>query len=391
MTHKIAVIGMGYVGCGNGLMLAKNFSVSIMDIDHKKVQNFNDRKLPIDDQFAQRYFENENLNISATTNLSQSVKDASFALICLPTNFNDQAHEYDTESIEKVVSSIFAENNELTVVIKSTVNIGYTASLKKKFSTKKILFIPEFLREGHALEDNLYPSRIIIGGERSEAKLFTNILLKEMTAENIPILYMSSTEAESVKLFSNTFLAMRVAYFNELDSFCSDNKIDTKKVIEGVSLDNRVGNFYNNPSFGFGGYCLPKDSKQLLYRFGKTHHNLIEAIQDSNISRINFIVDQIISLSPKIVGIYKLAMKEGSKNSRGSSVLEIIDRLLHNKIEIIVYDPSVSIQDLEGITMFGLFEDFVETSDIIITNRVDDKIRKFPDKLFTRDIFSSDE
>ena len=263
--------------------------------------------------------------------------------------------------------------------------------MKKKFNTNKILFIPEFLREGHALEDNLYPSRIIIGGEMSQAKIFTNILLKEKTTENIPILYMSSTEAESVKLFSNTFLAMRVAYFNELDSFCYDNKIDTKKVIEGVSLDNRVGNFYNNPSFGFGGYCLPKDSKQLLYRFGKTHHHLIEAIQNSNISRINFIVDQIISFSPQIVGIYKLAMKEGSKNSRGSSVLEIIDRLLHNKIEVIVYDPSSNIPDLDGITLFGIFEEFVERSDIIITNRVDDKIRKYSDKLFTRDIFSSDE
>ncbi len=391
MNHKIAVIGMGYVGCGNGLMLAKNFNVSIMDIDQKKVQDFNNRKLPIHDPFAQKYFENENLDITSTSNLSESIKDASFALICLPTNFDESKNEYNAEVIEETVSSIFAENDDLTVVIKSTVNIGYTEFLQQKFRTNKILFSPEFLREGHALQDNLNPSRIIIGGEDSKSKLFTKLILSVTNTENIPILYMSSAEAESVKLFSNSYLAMRVAFFNEMDSFCNDNKLDTKNVIEGVSLDKRIGNFYNNPSFGFGGYCLPKDSRQLLYRFGNTHHDLIEAIQDSNLSRIDYLVDKIILLSPKIVGVYKLAMKEGLENSRGSSVYKIIEKLQTNNIEVIVYDLSVVNADIDGIIMTDNFEDFVNQSDVILTNRMDDKINEFSDKVFTRDIFSSDE
>ena len=393
MDHKISVIGMGYVGCGNGLMFSKKFKVSIMDIDQKKVHDFNNKRLPIHDLFAQKYFKSEgdNLNIQATSSLLESIKDASFILLCLPTNFDDQVNKYNTETIEETISTILTSTCEATIVVKSTVNVGYTESLKRKFKNAKIIFSPEFLREGHALEDNLYPSRIIIGAEDDNAKLFGECLSSVVKAKNTRILFMSSSAAESVKLFSNTYLAMRVAYFNELDSFCLKNDIDPKDVIDGVSNDKRIGNFYNNPSFGFGGYCLPKDSKQLLHRFGNTHHDLVEAIQHSNLARINFLTDEIMSSSPNTVGIYKLSMKEGLENSRGSTVFKIIEKLLQNKVKIFIYDPSIHTLDIEGAYLIDSFDHFKTESDLIVANRIDSKIKAISKKVFTRDIFSSDE
>ena len=391
MKYKISIIGMGYVGCGNALMLSKQHEVSIVDIDESKVKNFNNGQLPIHDVFAQQYFENEDLHLSATCNLNESIQGASFIILSLPTNFDETTKQYDTKIIEEVIAHIIIENTDALIVLKSTVNIGYTKSLNEKFGTKRIIFSPEFLREGHALEDNLFPSRVIVGGEDEDSKLFGKILCESSSAGAAQLLLMESTAAESVKLFSNTYLAMRVAYFNELDGFCMDNNINTQDVITGVSLDKRIGEFYNNPSFGFGGYCLPKDSKQLLNRFSDSPHDLIEAIQSSNHSRIEFLSQKIIGASPKIVGIYKLAMKEGSDNSRDSSILKIIDRLLLGGIEIIVFDQSINELHIKNITLFHDFNEFVDRADLIIANRLDNQIKPFSGKIFSRDIFSSDE
>jgi UDPglucose 6-dehydrogenase len=391
MTCKISIVGMGYVGCGNALMLAKYNEVSIVDIDQIKIDNFNAKKLPIDDDYAQQFFESESLNISATSNLAESIRGASYVILSLPTNYNDELKQYDIKILDEVAEKVANSNKNTTIVIKSTVDIGYTENLKKILGTKKIIFNPEFLREGHALEDNLFPSRIIVGGKNKEAKLFGNLLLNSSIDRSAPMLFMNSSEAESVKLFSNTYLAMRVAYFNELDGFCMDNNINTEEVINGVSLDKRIGNFYNNPSFGFGGYCLPKDSKQLLNRFNDSPHDLIEAIQISNGARIKYLSQKIINSSPKIVGIYKLAMKEGSDNYRDSSILKIIDQLLLSDLNIIVFDQSISELHIKNVSLIDDFEDFANKSDLIITNRLDKRIKPFASKIFSRDIFSSDE
>jgi UDPglucose 6-dehydrogenase len=391
MKYKISIIGMGYVGCGNALMLSKRNEVSIVDIDENKIKNFNNGQLPINDAFAQQYFENEDLHLSATCNLNESIQGTSFIILSLPTNFDEATKQYDTKIIEEVIEHIILENTDALIVLKSTVNIGYTKSLNEKFGTKRIIFSPEFLREGHALEDNLFPSRVIVGGEDEDSKLFGKILCESSSAGAAQLLLMESTAAESVKLFSNTYLAMRVAYFNELDGFCMDNNINTKDVITGVSLDKRIGEFYNNPSFGFGGYCLPKDSKQLLNRFSNSPHDLVNAIQSSNHSRIEFLSQKIIEASPKTVGIYKLAMKEGSDNSRDSSILKIIDRLLLTDIEIIVFDESIDELHIKNITLVHDFYEFADVSDLIITNRLNNQIKPFSGKIFSRDIFSSDE
>ena len=391
MKYKISIIGMGYVGCGNALMLSKQNEVSIVDIDENKVKNFNNGQLPINDAFAQQYFENEDLHLSATCNLNESIQGTSFIILSLPTNFDEVTKQYDTKIIEEVIEHIILENTDALIVLKSTVNIGYTKSLNEKFGTKRIIFSPEFLREGYALEDNLFPSRVIVGGEGEDSKLFGKILCESTSAGAAQLLLMESTAAESVKLFSNTYLAMRVAYFNELDGFCMDNNINTKDVITGVSLDKRIGEFYNNPSFGFGGYCLPKDSKQLLNRFSNSPHDLVNAIQSSNHSRIEFLSQKIIEASPKTVGIYKLAMKEGSDNSRDSSILKIIDRLLLTDIEIIVFDESIDELHIKNITLVHDFYEFADVSDLIITNRLNNQIKPFSGKIFSRDIFSSDE
>jgi len=390
MAHRISVIGMGYVGIGNALMLGKQHQVSIVDLNQNKVEDFNLGILPIKESFAQSYLAEHELEISATTNLNESVKNSSFIILALPTNFDEKNFEYDTAAIEDVVEQVLKINNKATIVIKSTVNIGYTDILKQKFSTERIIFSPEFLREGNALRDSLNPTRIIVGGRKDLCNEFAELLLDSTDDSSAPILIMDSKEAESVKLFANTYLAMRVSFFNELDSFCLDNKINSKEVIDGVCLDDRIGDYYNNPSFGFGGLCLPKDSLQLLHRFNDSPKSILNAIQDSNKERALFLVNQILIQKPRTVGVYKLEMKAGSDNSRNSSIHKIIKSLIKNKIEIIIYDTSINLQEFEGAQFIDDFQTFTENSDLIITNRIDAMIRPFSQKVFSRDIYSRD-
>ena len=390
MKHKISIVGMGYVGCGNALMLAKNNQVSIVDIDTKKVNDFNAGRLPISDTYAQKFLDQQELDISSTIDLNESIKGSSFVILALPTNFDEGLMKYDTHILDAVAEQVLQNNHRATIVIRSTVDIGHTEYLKQKLNTQRILFSPEFLREGHALEDSLHPSRIIIGGKDSASKEFSELMLEAVNDTSAPILMMESSEAESVKLFANTYLAMRVAFFNELDSFCLDNQIDSQEVINGICLDGRIGSYYNNPSFGFGGLCLPKDSMQLLQRFKDTPGSIIHAIQDSNKERAAFLVDQIASQHPKIVGVYRLAMKSGSDNSRNASIFKIIEGLLEKNITIIIYDDSTNSIQLEGVTLVKDFEAFANNSDLIITNRLDDQIQPFSNKVFSRDIFSTD-
>ena len=381
---------MGYVGCGNALMLAKNSQVSIVDIDQQKVDNFNAGRLPISDGYAQNFLDKQELDISSTTDLHESIADSSFVILALPTNFDESLMKYDTQVLDEVTEKVLRNNHTATIIIKSTVDIGHTEYLKQNLNTQRIIFSPEFLREGHALEDSLYPSRIIIGGKDSASKEFSELMLEAVNDTPAPILMMEPSEAESVKLFANTYLAMRVAFFNELDSFCLDNQIDTKEVINGICLDSRIGSYYNNPSFGFGGLCLPKDSMQLLQRFKDTPGSIIHAIQDSNKERAAFLVDQIAMQHPKTVGVYRLAMKFGSDNSRNSSILKIIEGLIEKNITIIVYDDSTNSSKIEGVTLVREFKTFIKNSDLIITNRLDDQIQPFSHKVFSRDIFSTD-
>ena len=390
MKHKISIIGMGYVGCGNALMLAKNSQVSIVDIDQQKVDNFNVGRLPISDAYAQKFLDQQELDISSTTDLNESIADSSFVILALPTNFDESLMKYDTQVLDEVAEKVLRNNHNATIIIKSTVDIGHTEYLKQNLDTQRIIFSPEFLREGHALEDSLYPSRIIIGGKDLASQKFSELMLAAIDDTPTPILMMESSEAESVKLFANTYLAMRVAFFNELDSFCLENQINSKEVINGICLDSRIGSYYNNPSFGFGGLCLPKDSMQLLQRFQDTPGSLIQAIQDSNKERAVFLVDQIAIQDPETVGVYRLAMKSGSDNSRNSSIFKIIEGLIAKNISIIIYDDSNNPVEIEGATLVQDFKTFTQNSDLIITNRLDDQIEPFSHKVFSRDIFSTD-
>jgi UDPglucose 6-dehydrogenase len=391
MRNKIAVFGMGYVGCSNALMLAKNNEVVLIDIDQDKITEFNLGKLPIADVYAQQYLDQENLKISASSDLEESISECTFIILALPTNFDSARMKYDTDTLDEVAEKVLRLNSKATIVIKSTVDIGYTEHLKQKLDTERVVFSPEFLREGHALEDNLFPSRIIVGGIGEAAIKFSELMKESVNNSKAPILIMPNSEAESVKLFANTYLAMRVAFFNELDTFCLENLINTKDVIEGISLDRRIGNYYNNPSFGFGGLCLPKDSMQLLQRAKNAPHSIIKAIQDSNNERASFLVNKIISQKHQAVGIYKLAMKKGSDNSRDSSIFRIIDGMIENKINVIVYDESHADSHHEELIFIKDFNEFTSKSDLIITNRLDEKILPFKHKVFSRDIFSSDE
>jgi len=381
---------MGYVGCGNALMLAKNSQVSIVDIDQHKVDNFNAGRLPISDAYAQKFLDQQELDISSTTDLNESIADSSFVILALPTNFDESLMKYDTQVLDEVAEKVLRNNHNATIIIKSTVDIGHTEYLKQNLDTQRIIFSPEFLREGHALEDSLYPSRIIIGGKDLASQKFSELMLAAIDDTPTPILMMESSEAESVKLFANTYLAMRVAFFNELDSFCLENQINSKEVINGICLDSRIGSYYNNPSFGFGGLCLPKDSMQLLQRFQDTPGSLIQAIQDSNKERAVFLVDQIAIQDPETVGVYRLAMKSGSDNSRNSSIFKIIEGLIAKNISIIIYDDSNNPVEIEGATLVQDFKTFTQNSDLIITNRLDDQIEPFSHKVFSRDIFSTD-
>ena len=388
---KIAIAGTGYVGLSNAVLLAQNNEVVALDIVPKKVEMINKRISPIEDKEITEFFQTKNLNLRATLDKKEAYEGAEYVVVATPTDYDPVTNYFNTKSIESVIKDVIEINPKATIVIRSTIPIGYTERVKKEFNYERIFFVPEFLREGKALYDSLYPSRIIVGEKSTRAEIFANLLKDGAYKETIPILFMGNTEAEAVKLFANTYLAMRVAFFNELDTYAEIKGLNTKDIIEGMCLDPRIGNYYNNPSFGYGGYCLPKDTKQLLsnYKIENIPQKLIEAIVDSNITRKEFIVKRVLDKNPKVVGIYRLIMKVGSDNFRSSAIFDIME-MLKPFVKLVVYEPIAKKNEIEGVEFVDNFEKFAKISDIILANRMDEKLEKYKDKVYTRDIFSRD-
>ncbi|EAK6196782.1 nucleotide sugar dehydrogenase [Campylobacter coli] len=386
---KICVVGIGYVGLANALMLCKNYEVTMLDIDSSKVDKINQRQSPIKDQMIEEYLTDTNNMIYATLDKGNAYSGCDYIIIATPTNYNENTQCFDTKSIEKVMDDIVKFNKNAVVIIKSTIPIGYTRLLKTIFSVKDIVFCPEFLREGSALYDNLYPSRIIIGSKERDASKIAEIFTSSVLKKDVPVLFMNSEEAESVKLFSNTYLAMRVGFFNELDTFAKSNKLNTEDIISGVCADPRIGNYYNNPSFGYGGYCLPKDSKQLLSNFKDIPNALIQAIVQTNDLRKKFIIQEILSKEVDTVGFYRLIMKHESDNFRNSVMLDLINEIQKYK-QVVIYEPLIDSKQFNGCEIENDFEKFINRIEMIVANRLDKQLTTYRDKVYTSDIYTSD-
>lgn len=390
MKMNITIAGLGYVGMSNAVLLAQHNSVTAVDLSAERVALVNDKKSPIADTEIEEYLATKNLDLTATTDATEAYKSADYVVVATPTNYDTETGSFDTSSVDSVIQTVTEINPGATIIVKSTVPVGYTEAVRRTYNNQNVIFSPEFLREGRALYDNLHPSRIIVGDTTEQARAFAELLKQGALKENIETLFTSSTEAEAVKLFANTYLAMRVAFFNELDTYAEMKQLDSANIIKGVSLDPRIGDYYNNPSFGYGGYCLPKDTKQLLANYAGVPNDIITAIVDANTTRMAHVADMILARQPKTVGVYRLTMKSGSDNFRQSSIQGVISRLRERGVEVIIYEPVITGEDFEDMPVVNDIIAFKQRSDVIIANRQNEELGDVSEKLYTRDVFVRD-